>query len=127
MLVDIWHRSKRNPDSPIGHDATFKDLLRFMKEEIRIQRRMEFIKEQQQKKSEEEEEEGSESEANSDSEWESEDDEDESSTSETQPKNFRTCSICQKSGHTGPKCFSLTRIKKPEERRKYLSDNQVTI
>jgi hypothetical protein len=89
-----------------------------------ILRQMEYIEEQQQKKSEEEYDAGSDSHYCSDYE---EEEEDESSTSETQPKNFRTCLVCHKSGHIGPKCFKLTRIKKPEERRKYLSDNQVSI
>ncbi len=82
--------------------------------------------EQQQKK---EEDDRSESDAywdpESDEESEDNDSEDDES-SKIQPKNFRTCLICHKSGHTGPKCFRLKKIKKPEERRKYLSDNQVS-
>ena len=114
---------KKNLSSPLGHDATKEDLLDLIYEYRQTQGYMERNKVEENKNN---------SNQNQQQNKNKQEGKKNDNKNQTISKSFgiqkadqksqkdKTCAVCNKQGHIGPQCFAITKIQKPEDRRKYL-------
>jgi hypothetical protein len=113
---------KKNLASPLGHDATKEDLLNLIFEYRQTQEYMEKSKSEENKNNPNQNQQ-------QDKNKQSKKNDNKNQTivrsfgvqkPEQKGKTDKNCAVCLKPGHTGPNCFEITKIQKPEDRRKHL-------